>query len=355
MVDEDDKTLTNPTASDRPSPGLISRAIWSPFTLTLRILTPLARSVRPWVPQLIPLLVGLSIIPLLVLLSTGAGLYVWKTAAVSWETPLFLQYGDGIMPYAEAPLPALAPRHPYDLSLDLIVPTTETNIALGNFMATLTLTTTSNKTLASIRRSAIVVPGALYSLTHLLQPGTSKLKVPLLDNFATGTNLVIAKIDLGRRDGWKGIGRGEGRELSVYSATLRGTLRHHGMRGLVTRFPVFSGFVAGTTFFFISSSCLAALLLPMVYGVGRPGPEGYSPARSDFSPKRESKSPGTSKPRSRVRYEDDGKQLRRQRQYTAGGVGSSRSRSNKSSRRSLVGPPCRSAENVRFTSTLVQQ
>ena len=100
---------------------------------------------------------------------------------------------------------------------------------------------------------------------------------------------------------------------------------------------MFSGFVAGTTFFFISSSCLAALLLPMVYWTGPLGREGHSSARSDFSPKRESKSPGQPKPRSRVRYEDDEKQLRRQRQYTAGGVGSSRSRSSKSSRRSLVG------------------
>jgi len=124
-------------------------------------------------------------------------------------------------------------------------------------------------------------------------------------------------------------------------------------RGLVTRFPVFFGFVAGTTFFFISSSCLAALLLPMAYWAGRPGPEGRSPTRSDFSPKRESKSPGPPKPRSRVRYEDDEKQLRRQRQYTAGGVGSSRSRSSKSSRRSLVGLPCISPEDIRFTGTLV--
>jgi len=77
---------------------------------------------------------------------------------------------------------------------------------------------------------AIVVPRALYSLTQLLQPGTSKLNVPLIDHFVTGTNLVNAKIDLGRMDGWKGIGRGEGRELSVYSATLRGTLRHRGVR-----------------------------------------------------------------------------------------------------------------------------
>lgn len=115
--------------------------------------------------------------------------------------------------------------------------------------------------------------------------------------------------------------------------------RRHVFRGLVTRFPVFSGFVAGTAFFFISSSCLAALLLPMVYWTGHLGPEDRSPVRSDFSPKRESKSPGQSKPRSRVRYDDEEKQTRRQRQYTAGGVGSSRSRSSKSSRRSLVGPP----------------
>lgn len=60
---------------------------------------------------------------------------------------------DGIMPYAEAPLQALAPHHPYDLSLDLVVPTTEANIVLGNFMTTLTLTTTSNKTLTSVRRA----------------------------------------------------------------------------------------------------------------------------------------------------------------------------------------------------------
>lgn len=57
------------------------------------------------------------------------------------------------MPYAEAPLPALSPGHTYDLSLDMVVPTTEANIALGNFMATLTLTTASNKTLFSSRRS----------------------------------------------------------------------------------------------------------------------------------------------------------------------------------------------------------
>lgn len=93
MADEDEKTLTNVNTAERPPPGLIARAIWFPFSLALRVLAPFARFLQPWAPQIIPLLVGLSIIPLLGLLSAGAGFYVWKTAAVSWETPLFLQYG----------------------------------------------------------------------------------------------------------------------------------------------------------------------------------------------------------------------------------------------------------------------
>ena len=220
---------------------------------------------------------------------------------------------------------------------------------------------------------AIVVPGPLYSVTRLLQPGMSKLKVPLMSNFVTVSSSVVAKVDLGRRDGWKGIGYGEGRELSVYSATLKGALRHHGVRfvllrsqprhctysrcnhfrGLVSRFPTFSGFFAGTTFFFISSSCLAALLLPMVYWTGLPQSEDHSPVRPELSPKRKSKSPGPPKPRSKVRYEDDDKKLRRQRQYTAGSVGPSRSRSSKSSRRSLVGSLRASSDETPLMTTLV--
>ena len=46
-----------------------------------------------------------------------------------------------------------------------------------------------------------------------------------IDNFVTGRNPVIAKIDIGRTDGWKVTGRGEGRELSVCFATLRGAPR----------------------------------------------------------------------------------------------------------------------------------
>lgn len=130
--------------------------------------------------------------------------------------------------------------------------------------------------------------------------------------------------------------------------------RRNSFRGLVSRFPVFFGLVAGTTFFLVSSLCIAALLLPMVCLAAPPEPGKNSPVHSDFSPKRESKSPGPPKPRSRVRYEDE-KKPRRQRQYTAGGVGSGRSRSSKSSRRSLVGFPWISVDFTRLMSASVQQ
>jgi hypothetical protein len=57
------------------------------------------------------------------------------------------------MPYAETDLPRLVTQQPYDISLQLVVPASEANIALGNFMTVLTLATPSNKTLATVRRS----------------------------------------------------------------------------------------------------------------------------------------------------------------------------------------------------------
>lgn len=40
----------------------------------------------------------------------------------------------------------------------------------------------------------------------------------------------MARVEVGRRDLWKTLGRGEGRELSVYSASLVGSVRHSGIK-----------------------------------------------------------------------------------------------------------------------------
>lgn len=111
-------------------------------------------------------------------------------------------------------------------------------------------------------------------------PDTIEFDVPLLNSYTPGTSKVLAKVELGRRDGWKSVGNGEGREISVLSSTLRGVIRHHGVRrvifrfvnqeecsfivfsGLVTRFPLFAAAVSTLTFFGISFITMVACILP---------------------------------------------------------------------------------------------
>ncbi|KAG2075060.1 hypothetical protein BDR04DRAFT_1091887 [Suillus decipiens] len=217
---------------------------------------------RPIAPQLIPLFVCLALIPVIILFSLFSGWYVWKNVAVGWASPLYLQYGDGTSPYAEISLPSLAPSQPYDISMHLTIPASEANFALGNFMTTLTLSTPSNRTLASVRKPAIVLPPSKSRIWS--SPKLVNLDILFLESHAPGASRVIARVELGRRDGWKALGNGEGRELSVFSAFLRGTVKRRGIRGLVTRFPVTFAIVSSITFLVISLLVLAACILPAI-------------------------------------------------------------------------------------------
>lgn len=135
------------------------------FASAIRLLKPLA-------PQLIPLTVFALSIPIVVFFSLSAGWFVWRSIAVGWETAVHLQYGyvrplrsftsmlmasllnnrDGPSPHAWITLSNLVTQQPYDVSVQLAVPASESNFALGNFMTTLTLATSSNKTIISVRR-----------------------------------------------------------------------------------------------------------------------------------------------------------------------------------------------------------
>ncbi|KAG1908248.1 uncharacterized protein F5891DRAFT_992243 [Suillus fuscotomentosus] len=217
---------------------------------------------RPVAPQLIPLFVCLALIPVIILFSLFSGWYVWKNVAVGWESSLYLQYGDGISPYAEISLPSLVPSQLYDISMHLVIPASEANFALGNFMTTLTLSTPSNRTLTSIRKPAIVLPPTKSRVWS--SPKLVNLDILFLESHAPGASRVIARVELGRRDGWRALGNGEGRELSVFSAFLRGAVKHHGIRGLVTRFPATFAIVSSATFLVISLLVLASCILPTI-------------------------------------------------------------------------------------------
>ncbi|EMD42159.1 hypothetical protein CERSUDRAFT_110697 [Gelatoporia subvermispora B] len=222
------------------------------------------RLFRPVGPQLVPLVVFLAAIPVIVFLSFTAGWIVWRSIAVGWETEVFLQYGDGMPPYAEVALPNLSPHQPYDISAHFVVPASESNLVLGNFMTSLTLLTPSNQTLASVRRSAIILPPSSPLSILYNRPGTVDIKIPLFRSFISGTTRLNAQVELGRRDQWKTIGNGQGREVSVISALLRGVVVHKGLRGLISRFPLISASAAAATFSWISFIVLASCMLPAI-------------------------------------------------------------------------------------------
>jgi hypothetical protein len=58
---------------------------------------------------------------------------------------------DGVPPYADVRLSVVA-NQPYDVSLHLTVPAIPSNYELGNFMASITISTPANKTLIHARR-----------------------------------------------------------------------------------------------------------------------------------------------------------------------------------------------------------
>ncbi|THH18423.1 hypothetical protein EW146_g2554 [Bondarzewia mesenterica] len=254
-------------------PGFVSRTLSlaleilvSPFQRAFRLVIGAVRSITP---RLIPLVTCLILIPFLVFLSAASGLYVWKHVAVGWEVPLYLQYGlpsdtrDGLPPYAEVLLPTLSSVQPYDISLHLVVPAMESNFVLGNFMSALTLTAPSNKTLIKIRRPSIIVsPNAPFVPLLFPKKNTVALDVEFLSSYVTGSSIVSAKVEVGRQDGWKSLGTGEGRELSVLLASISGTVRHKGIRGIISRYPVSSALVAAGVFLTTSLLVLAACLLP---------------------------------------------------------------------------------------------
>ncbi|KAH9064335.1 hypothetical protein EDB87DRAFT_1766772 [Lactarius vividus] len=235
MVDGPDKPV-----SRQRQQSFLSRIAYALFIYPIELLLSVVASVlRPVAPQLIPFAVFFLLVPLLVVPAFISGLYVWYSRAISWESPLFFQYGDGLPPYAETQLTSFNPTQPYDISLHLVVPTTPV--------------------LTTIRKPAIVLPPSSFRWS---KPTTTTLKIPLLTHYVSGVSRVFVRVELGRQDGWRSIGSGAGKELSVLTALIEGRLRPRGIRGVVARFPLLSGAVASTVFLVASFSALAICLVP---------------------------------------------------------------------------------------------
>ncbi|KAF8525169.1 hypothetical protein BU17DRAFT_74550 [Hysterangium stoloniferum] len=223
---------------------------------------------RPLLPHLLPLVVCLLCVPVLMFLSGAAGLAVWNSVPVGWKVETYLQYGDAVNPFAITQLPPIFANQPYDVSLHLVLPATEANYALGNFMTTLRLSTTYNESLITVRRSTALVPPRTSLLKQFVlgsQP-IIKLDIPLLSQFVAGSTNIIAYLELGRPDAWKNIGSGQQREISIAQSTLKGTVRPTGIRAIRARYPRLTTFLSTFIFFFVSIMVVTGFLFFAIGG-----------------------------------------------------------------------------------------
>jgi len=175
---------------------------------------------------------------------------------------VYLQYGESTTPYGFATIKGLSTSQPYDISLHLLVPTSASNIELGNFMASIVLSSMNNKTvIGSAQRSSLLVPPA--NPLRLLSPALTTIAIPLLDSFVPSYSSVRAKVEVGRPDGWRQRGNGEGRELAVVSAYVKGNVKLTGLMSIIAISPTLTKITTAVTFFF--SSTLFALILYFAY------------------------------------------------------------------------------------------
>jgi|SRR5712672_297883 len=89
MADNPEKHLVRQT-----KPSFVSRIAYLVFIYPIEFsLSLVASALRPIAPQLIPFAVFLLLVPLLFIPAIVSGVYVWYSRAVSWQSPLFFQYG----------------------------------------------------------------------------------------------------------------------------------------------------------------------------------------------------------------------------------------------------------------------
>jgi hypothetical protein len=81
---------------------------------------------------------------------------IWVSSPQNYFKYPLTGRSDGVPPYAHVELPRLVLQQRYAISVDLQLPATEMNLALGNFMMSLLVLSSKNKTLAYVRRPVCV-------------------------------------------------------------------------------------------------------------------------------------------------------------------------------------------------------
>lgn len=207
------------------------------------------------------------------------------------EGTIYLQYGDGPHPHAITALDTsrLSSQQPYDISLELHLPRTRSNLAAGNFMLDLSLLSrpssstgtpvlngilpNASTTLGHSRRPAILpYQSPLLSVVHdvvalpwhtlgLKDLDTDILSIPMFElfSFARGWRNTPAAIKLELQSD---------QPLQVYSAKVMFHARFEGLRYILYTHRILSFLVFTTCFYLVSlaSTAIAWLAVSSLFG-----------------------------------------------------------------------------------------
>lgn len=77
---------------------------------------------------------------------------------------------------------------------------------------------------------SIILPPSSGLFSFMFRSSHLEFVIPMLSSFYAQAENLRAYVEIGRRDGWKSLGHGEGRELSVIAAAIRGEVRPTGIK-----------------------------------------------------------------------------------------------------------------------------
>ncbi|GAA6010568.1 hypothetical protein JCM11491_002975 [Sporobolomyces phaffii] len=263
----------------------------------------------PTVESLASLLIRSVLVLFLLLTSLLLALVAWfslrsflRVDPIIGRERVWLQYGEYRTPYAFVELPKgkyEAPGASYDLSLELTVPSSPQNLAIGNFMVSINLLSNDFSPIVNTSRPAILTHPAYPKFSHLLPlrpipPPSQRLSLPLLEGVALNRSgagwsarkrVESIQIEVGRKDAHPesallqhfGAGGGPtaptarvGGELQVYESWLTIRVKLYGLRALIRSHPYISFLFFFPTF--LLTEFLAALAV-YAYFVFRPEPD----------------------------------------------------------------------------------
>jgi hypothetical protein len=244
----------------------------------LPILIPI-RIAQASAPPIFHTFLLLLLIPPLFFLSLSSGFAARRWIPQGWSEVAYLQYGDGVPPYAHIDIPSLSTGQPYEISAHFVVPVSDSNLNLGNFMTTITIFSSTNKTIAQARRASVILPPQRGFTQYVtFASPTTTLEVKLLESFIPNSYAhahgLHARLEVGRKDFWKDLTGGHGRELTVLEAYVRGRAELRGISAFMDKYK-FISLVLTTGLFFVTTTTAAFLLY--LYS----GPIFYNPKQEE--------------------------------------------------------------------------